>query len=72
MSEPQITTAAGLVTGSAGFTFPLWSETVALITGANQFLVSVLGLTVLILTVRKLWLENRRLDRDRRLDREDR
>lgn len=66
MSEPQLSTATGIITGSAGVTFPLWAETVAIVTGANQFLVSVLGLTILILTARKLWLENRRLDRERR------
>lgn len=56
MSEPQ-STIVRLTAGGAGVTFPFWGETIALITGANQLLISVLGLAILYLTVRKLWNE---------------
>lgn len=51
-------TALGTVTGTAGITFPWWNDLVHAATGANQFLIAALGLIVLILTVRKLWMEN--------------
>lgn len=71
MSEPQSTIIRG-ATGVAGATFPLWNEAVALATGANQFLVGVLGLTVLFLTAKKLWNEVKIAEARRRdLDRKD-
>lgn len=51
-------TTLGAVTGTAGVTFPWWNELVHVATGANQFLIAVLGLVVLIFTARKLWIEN--------------
>lgn len=51
-------TTLGAVTGSAGVTFPWWGDFVHTVTGANQFLVAILGLVVLILTARKLWIDN--------------
>ena len=59
MHEPSASTIAGAVTGTAGVTFPLWHELVVWATGFNQFAIAILGLIVLILTARKLWLENR-------------
>ena len=59
MHDSPVSTVAGLVTGTAGVTFPLWNELVAWATGFNQFASAILGLIVLILTARKLWLENR-------------
>lgn len=40
-------------------TFPAWSDTVAAISGVNQWLIAIGGLVVLILTIRKLLLENK-------------
>lgn len=57
MSEPQLSTVAGAVTGTAGVTFPIWSDAVAWFAGANQVLVACLGLIVLSLTALKLWTE---------------
>lgn len=57
MSEPQASTIAGAVTGTAGVTFPLWNDAVAWLTGINQGLVAVLGLIVLTLTALKMWAE---------------
>ncbi|MEQ9634592.1 MAG: hypothetical protein RLW68_00760 [Devosia marina] len=51
-------TTLGTVTGTAGLTFPWWNEAVHFATGANQFLIALLGLIVLILTARKLWIDN--------------
>lgn len=59
MHEPSASTIAGAVAGTAGVTFPLWHELVVWATGLNQFAIAILGLIVLILTARKLWLENR-------------
>lgn len=64
-------TTIGATTGTAGLTFPWWSDFVHVATGANQLLIAVLGLIVLILTARKLWLENQMASRRLRdLDRE--
>lgn len=63
-------TAFGTITGTAGITFPWWNDFVHAATGANQFAVATLGLAVLILTVRKVWLENQVASRRlRELDR---
>lgn len=51
-------TTLGAVTGTAGITFPWWNEIVVFMTGANQFLIALLGLFILGLTARKLWMEN--------------
>lgn len=51
-------TVIGTVTGTAGVTFPWWNEMVHAATGANQAFVAIMGAFVLILTARKLWLEN--------------
>lgn len=50
--------ALGTTTGTAGITFPWWNDLIHAATGANQLLVAVLGLVVLVLTARKLWIEN--------------
>lgn len=64
-------TTIGATTGTAGLTFPWWSEFIHVATGINQLLIAILGLMVLILTARKLWLENRMTSRKLRdLDRE--
>lgn len=64
-------TILGATTGTAGLTFPWWNDFVHVATGANQLLIAVLGLTVLLLTARKLWLENQMASRKLRdLDRE--
>lgn len=65
MSEPQ-STIVRLTTGTAATTFPFWGETIAIITGANQFLISLLGLLILYLTARKLWSEVKTAERKRR------
>jgi hypothetical protein len=62
--------AFGTITGTAGITFPWWSTVVDVATGANQLLVGMLGLVVLGLTVRKMWLESQIASRKlRELDR---
>ena len=58
MNEPSTMPVGGLVAGGAGVTFPLWNETLSFLTGANQFLIALMGLVVLVLTARKLWLDN--------------
>jgi hypothetical protein len=57
MSEPQASTIAGAVTGTAGVTFPIWNDAVVWFSGANQVLVAFLGVVVLALTALKLWTE---------------
>lgn len=57
MSEPQASTIVGAISGTAGLTFPLWSDAVAFATGASQLVVAFLGFVVLVLTIRKLWIE---------------
>jgi hypothetical protein len=57
MSEPQASTIAGAVTGTAGVTFPLWNDAVAWFSGINQVAIALLGLIVLTLTALKLWTE---------------
>lgn len=59
MSEPHASTVVGAITGTAGLTFPMWNDLVVWATGVNQFLISLLGLAILILTARKLWLDNK-------------
>lgn len=59
MHEPSASTVAGVATGTAGLSFPWWGELLAVATGLNQFALAALGLIVLVLTARKLWLENR-------------
>lgn len=51
-------TALGTITGTAGITFPWWNEFIHAVTGANQAFVAIMGAFVLILTARKLWMEN--------------
>lgn len=51
-------TALGTVTGTAGVTFPWWNDFIHAATGANQLFVAIMGAFVLILTARKLWVEN--------------
>ena len=64
MSVQQTTTnIAGAVVGTAGATFPLWNELVVLATGINQWVVAIGGFIVLVLTIRKLWMENRIAER---------
>lgn len=58
-SASTVSTVAGAITGTAGLTFPLWHDVVVWATGLNQFLISLLGLVILILTARKLWLDNK-------------
>ena len=65
--------APALGLGGAGASFPIWGQMIELATGLNTFVVSVLGLVVLVLTVRKLWIDSQialhnldRLDRDHR------
>lgn len=70
MSEPQATTIAGAVTGTAGLTFPLWNDAVTWLTGANQVMVAIGGIIVLTLTALKLWTEYK-LARRRLRDAED-
>lgn len=57
MSEPQASTVAGAVTGTAGVTYPLWNDAVVWFAGANQVVVAFLGIVVLSLTALKLWTE---------------
>ena len=59
MSEPNPTTIAGVAVGTASTTFPLWNEAVAWASGANQWVIAIGGLIVLVLTIRKLWIENK-------------
>ena len=54
----DISTITGATTGTAGVTFPWWGQLLDAATTANQLVVGLLGMVVLILTVRKLWLEN--------------
>lgn len=64
MSVPNsATNVVGAVVGTAGATFPLWNEVVVLATGVNQWVVAIGGLIVLVLTIRKLWMENRIAER---------
>lgn len=64
MSVPHsATNVVGAVVGTAGATFPLWNEVVVLATGVNQWVVAIGGLIVLVLTIRKLWMENRIAER---------
>lgn len=51
-------TAIGTITGTAGVTFPWWNDFIHAVTGANQAFVAIMGALVLILTARKLWMEN--------------
>lgn len=62
MSLPSPTTAAGLTVGPGAITAPVWFDWIP---PAYQALVAVLGLIVLILTIRKLLKENAKLDRER-------
>lgn len=67
MSLPDtVSTAGRIVVGAGASTFPLWNDTLAFIGGVWPIVIQGLGLIVLVLTIRKLILENRRLDRDRR------
>lgn len=59
MENHPISKTVGLVTGTAGATFPFWNEALIWLTGLNQTAVAILGLIVLILTARKIWLENK-------------
>jgi hypothetical protein len=59
MTDQHITTLAGISVGLPAVTFPAWSDTVAAISGVNQWLIAIGGLVVLILTIRKLLLENK-------------
>lgn len=59
MNTPDTTTVTGFAVGTTGVTFPLWGEFVAWVTGANQVFIVVGGFFVLVLTIRKLWLENK-------------
>jgi len=58
-SKDALETAGAAALGATGFTFPWWSEIAQAVAGINTFLVSILGIIVLVLTARKLWLENR-------------
>lgn len=57
----------GASTGTAGVTYPWWSDFVSAATGANQLLVGALGVAVLILTLRKLWLEGKKASLEREI-----
>lgn len=57
----MITLAKGVSTSVAALSIPWWSPLVEALTGINQFLVTTLGLVVLILTTLKLIRENRLL-----------
>ena len=59
MTLPSSSTTTGAVVGAAGFSFPLWDETLSVLTGANQILIAALGLVVLVLTARKLWIDTK-------------
>lgn len=59
MTTPDATTVAGFAVGTTGVTFPLWNDFVAWATGANQLLIAAGGFVVLVLTIRKLWIENK-------------
>jgi hypothetical protein len=48
---------AGLTAGSLGTTFPWWGQLLEAATSVNQVLVGTLGLIILILTLRKVWIE---------------
>lgn len=49
----------GLTVGTGGVTFPWWGQVIEWATGLNTLLVSVGGLLVLTLTIRKLLLDIR-------------
>lgn len=65
MSLPDSTSVARLTVGTAGSTFPAWHELLVFVGGAWPFFIQALGFVVLVLTIRKLWLENRKLDREK-------
>ncbi len=53
------TTVAGALVGTSGVTFPLWGDVVSVALNINQGIIVVGGLVVLVLTIRKLLIENR-------------
>lgn len=55
----DLTTTARLAVGGTATSAPLWSEFVTSLPMVWSFSLSAGGAVVLILTIRKLWLENR-------------
>jgi hypothetical protein len=55
----QDTTIVRAAVGTAGTTFPWWNSTLEMLGGAWPFVIQGGGLIVLVLTIRKLWIENK-------------
>lgn len=61
MNIPNPTTVAQLSVGAGAATTPIWWDWLSPV---YQVTAAVLGLIILVLTIRKLMKENARLDRD--------